>query len=178
MRKKHRKRRSDPPPAVPSTSEPVVPGQATELEAAAREVAGQHSVPAPEAPTSPPPELPATEGGGLVDVVEELAEQPAGALSQRLAAMTEEDIAAVVELGFGLVSEIRGPHWEIEERQSRRIAKWIRRSIERHGGVPAWLEQWLPDVMVAALLGQAIWVRVAKDRQLAGAKRESLSVVP
>lgn len=130
---------------------PAVSGSAEELNRIEEEVA-------PAAEPSPDPEE-------LIDAAAEAAEELIGR-PERIADLTEEELAAVIELGFGLAAEWRGPHWEIEERAARRIAKWLRRSIERHGGVPAWVVKWLPDFFVLALLGSEVWKRVGRDRQL------------
>lgn len=102
----------------------------------------------------------------LLDRAERFASDPA-ALA-KLEGMTEEEIADLLELGFGLVAEFRGPHWEIHQRAARRVAKWGKKSLDRHGW--EWAAKWLPDVMAVALLAFEIGKRVREDRAVKLAK--------
>lgn len=100
--------------------------------------------------------------GAGADLVDDLADDPA-----QLETMTEGDIAATLELAFGVTADFRGRHWELPEVSARRIAKYVKRSIDRHGGVPVWMQQWWPDIIAALLLGLEVAKRVGMDRQQA-----------
>src|SRR5689334_22483139 len=108
----------------------LTPGTAEELASVQAQVIGAIP-PAPE--PQPAPSADDDSPDALLGEVEKIAKDPS-----ILADMSEEEIALVAELLFGLVSDWRGPEWEMpaESKAARRIAAWARKSIERHGGVP------------------------------------------
>lgn len=110
----------------------------------------------------------------LVDVAAEKLEdlEKPGQFERLVAQLTEEDLGDVIELGFGWVADTRGPHWEIGEKQSRRLAHWLKKSLQRHPQLLTWLGEWLPDVVCGLLLSYEIWARVRIDQQLAEKKRK------
>lgn len=148
-----------------STGEPIEAGDPAEFNAVAGQVQG-------ELAAEPAPESPEDE---LVDVavekLDELAKHPKE-VERTLALLTEEELATVIELGFGLVADKRGAHWEISEKRSLRIAKWLKLSLEKHGQVVEWIASFLPEMVTAILLTYEIWSRVQEDRKLAKAKAE------
>jgi hypothetical protein len=101
----------------------------------------------------------------IVDAAEQLAEGNLDASA--LALLTAEEVGDVFALGFALVADRRGPHWELDKKSAGRIGKWVKRSLERHGA--AWLEKWLPEVMAGMMLAYELGVRLREDQRL---KRE------
>ena len=150
-----------------STGEPIEAGDPAEFNAVAGQVQGELAAePAPE-PESPEDELVDV----AVEKLDELAKHPKE-VERTLALLTEEELATVIELGFGLVADKRGSHWEISEKRSLRIAKWLKLSLEKHGQVVEWIASFLPEMVTALLLTYEIWSRVQEDRKLAKAKAE------
>jgi hypothetical protein len=148
----------------------AVSGSIEELERVQRDVLET------EQPAPPPPEPEPEAIEELIDVgtehIERIANDP-----KLLEEMSEEDIAAFLELCFGLMADWRGPHWELPTKNANRLAKWIRRSIERHGGLPEWFKKYFPDLMCALLVSIEIGRRIKVDKELAAKKKNQLEVV-
>lgn len=149
---------------------PVEPGDQAELDAIAGKVAAELE------PAIAAEEAKAAATDELVDVatekLDELAKHPEE-VQRTLALLTEEELATVIELGFGLVADSRGKHWEITEKRSLRIAKWLKLSLEKHGEVLKWLAAFLPELVTGLLLAYEIWTRVQQDRELAKQKSQT-----
>ncbi len=97
----------------------------------------------------------------LVATADRLAEGEVGLLND----LTEEEIGDVFALLFGLMAAQRGPHWELQRENSKRIGKWVKRAIERHGW--DWIEKWIPDLMALGLISYEAFVRFREDREIA-----------
>lgn len=146
---------------------------AAELDDLEAAVEREHPEPEPAAPAGGPdselPPMDPTEEA-VLGLAEDVMESP-----EQIAKLTRDDVADVLTLGFGLVADRRGKHWEMPEGSSERarLAKWIHKSIERHG----WdkFAEWLPDLFAVAVLGMAISRRVQKDRELRAAPAEAAS---
>lgn len=96
-------------------------------------------------------------------------EQLAGdraALEEKLHGMTIEDLADVIELGFGWYADDNGAHWEISPKRAQRLARWLKKVIERHAESLEWVLRNLPELMCALLFGYEIWIRIRTTRQL------------
>jgi hypothetical protein len=102
----------------------------------------------------------------VLDRLERLAEGDPAELAA-LESLTADDIADLCELSFGLVADIRGKHWELNPRSAQRLAKWFKRSLDRHGW--QWAAKWLPDVVALLLLGFEVWKRWEQDKEIAAA---------
>lgn len=101
-----------------------------------------------------------------LDHMERIAEGDKDAL-KALDDLTEDDLADLFDLGFGLVADMRGKHWELSPRSAKRLGRCFKRTLDRHGW--EWAAKWMPDVMSALFLGFEVWKRVARDRELASA---------
>jgi hypothetical protein len=93
-----------------------------------------------------------------LDAAETILAQPEVA-----SALTADELADILELVFELVALRRGDHWRLEPREKARIAKWLHKSAERHGGLE-WLARYAPDIITGALLAGAVYRRVKVDR--------------
>lgn len=102
----------------------------------------------------------------VVDAVERFASGDGAAI----AALTEDEIADLFQLGFGFVADARGKHWELHDRSARRLGKWFKRVLDRHGW--EWVAKWLPDVMAVGVLGYEIGKRWRADKALAAERAE------
>jgi hypothetical protein len=144
--------------STPGSSAPPQANDA-ELAAVAAEIRAQAPPPAAAAPAPGAAER----EEALIDVTARMAEGDVALLAQ----LTEEDVAAIFELGFGVAADYRGPHWEMPAAspEAVRLAKFVKRSIDRHGW--EWLAKWVPDVMAVLLLGYAISKRWQRDQELA-----------
>lgn len=113
----------------------------------------------------------ATDGveGELLDRAERIADGDPAAL-QALQDLSEEDIADIAQLVFGLVADRRGKHWELPDRSARRIGRTWKRMIDRHNW--EWIAKWLPDTVAVGLLVFEAWKRWKIDRELVAAKLE------
>jgi hypothetical protein len=156
-------------PGTFSTTEPrVEPGDQGELAAVAGEVAAEL-----DQPTAPTPDTPEDELVDLaVEKLDEFAKRPEE-VERVLALLTEQELADLLELGFGLVADQRGPHWEITSKRSLRIAKWLKLSLEKHGEVLKWVASFLPELVTALLLTYEIWTRVKLEGELKAKKKEA-----
>lgn len=103
----------------------------------------------------------------VLDRLDKLADGDPATLAA-LEALSADDIADLCELAFGLVADIRGKHWELSPRSAQRLAKWFKRSLDRHGW--QWMAKWLPDVVALLLLAFEIWKRWEQDKKLKGEK--------
>ena len=150
-----------------TTEPPIEPGSQTELDEIAGKVAAEIDPAAPDAKAAATDEL--------VDVatekLDELAKHPEE-VQRTLELLTEEELATVIELGFGLVADSRGKHWEITERRSLRIAKWLKLSLEKHAELLKWLAAFLPELVTALLLSYEVWTRIKLDAEVAKKKKE------
>jgi hypothetical protein len=151
-------------PGISSTTEPPIePGNQAELD----DIAGKVAAELQPDPAAPDAKAAATDE--LVDVatekLDELAQHPED-VQRTLQLLTEEELATVIELGFGLVADSRGKHWEITERRSLRIAKWLKLSLEKHAEVLKWLAAFLPELVTALLLSYEVWTRIKLDGEL------------
>jgi len=79
------------------------------------------------------------------------------------AQITPAEMADMLELVFELIALRRGDHWRLEAREKDRLATWLHKSAERHGGLE-WLARYAPDVITGALLAGAVYRRVQIDR--------------
>lgn len=152
---------------------PIEPGSQTELD----EIAGKVAAELQPDPAAPDAKAAATDE--LVDVatekLDELAKHPEE-VQRTLALLTEEELATVIELGFGLVADSRGKHWEITERRSLRIAKWLKLSLEKHAELLRWLAAFLPELVTALLLSYEVWTRIKLDAEVAKKKKETPAI--
>ena len=155
-------------PGTFSTTEPrVEAGDQSELAAVASEVAAEL-----DQPTAPAPDTSEDELVDLaVEKLDEFAKQPEE-VERVLALLTEQELADLLELGFGLVADQRGAHWELTGKRSLRIAKWLKLSLEKHGEVLKWIASFLPELVTALLLTYEIWTRVKRDGELKAKKKE------
>lgn len=145
----------------------IEPGRVEELESITADLHAKLDTPPAEPEPTPEDELVDL----AVDKIEEVGADPA-ALERTLAKLTEEELAAVIELGFGLVADKRGAHWEISEKRSRRLAKWLKLVLQKHTDLWKWLAQWLPEAMLAALLSYEVWQRWRLDQEIAKKKKQ------
>lgn len=138
----------------------------------------RETAPPPPPPPPAPPEAPDEELVALAEEkLEELAAKPSD-IDRMVRNLSEEELAAVIELGFGLVADRRGPHWEISERRALRIAKWLKRTLDRYPAILSLLGDWLPGIVTALLLGFEVWVRIRRDRELELEKKRAPTPAP
>lgn len=83
--------------------------------------------------------------------------------------LTEDEIADLFALGFGMMADYRGKHWELHDKSARRLGKWFKRVLDRHGW--AFVAKWLPDVMAVLILGYEVTKRWKVDKEIAETKR-------
>lgn len=93
-----------------------------------------------------------------LEAAERIMSQP-----ELAAQITPDEMADMLELVFELVALRRGEHWRLEAREKDRLAKWLHKSAERHGGLE-WLARYAPDIITGALLAGAVYRRVKIDR--------------
>lgn len=85
-----------------------------------------------------------------------------------LQSLTAEEIGDVFVMCFGWVADQRQAqrlpyeHWELSPKSALRLGKWVKRSIEIHGF--AWVEKWLPDVLVVLFLAYEVQARRRLDQ--------------
>jgi hypothetical protein len=150
---------------------PVEAGSAGELADVAAEVAEAVAPAAGE--SGRPAAVGDTAEDELVDVaadkLHEIATEP-GALDATMAQLTEEELGLLFELAFGLVADYRGKHWELNERASRRLGKWLKLTFDRYPALWLRVQQYLPLAVLAGLVSYEVWARVRIDRELAAKK--------
>lgn len=147
---------SPPPPSPPGA--PAFSTASSEPELAALEREIEAAVPPPAAEPGRP------DVEAVVDTLGKVAELNNDALAQ----LGADDCADLLEMGFGLVADQRGKHWEMTKPESTRIGAWMAKAVQRHGW--EWLNKWLPDIMAALLIGLAVTKRVELDRKLKAAE--------
>lgn len=90
--------------------------------------------------------------GKLLDAADQLVDGQLGVIAQ----LTVEELADVFVLIFGWVADqkqaagLPWQHWELSPKSALRLGKWLKRSIAMHG--LAWLEKWLPDILLVAFV--------------------------
>lgn len=102
-------------------------------------------------------------------------------LERALGELEEEDVADIIQLGFGLLADSPGmEHWEISPARATRLARWVKRVLDRHLGTLGWVKAWLPEIMTGLLLGYEIWtrIRIGKQKRAAAQKPEPAQEVP
>jgi hypothetical protein len=98
-----------------------------------------------------------------------IAEEVAAGDASWLAELTAEEIGEMFQLGFGLWADRRQAaqlpydYWELSDKSALRLARWLKRSIAMHG--LAWVEKWLPDLLVAGFLYYEIQSRRRRDAE-------------
>lgn len=159
---------SEPPAGAQSPSQPAPAASDAELGRIIGEIkASAPTVEAPPAGAAPGATAANADEEALLGIAERLAEGDATVLDD----LTPEDIGDIFSLLFGLAADQRGPHWELPDASARRIGKWVKRSIERHGW--DWLLKYIPDVMAIGIVTYEIGKRVRMDRQLAATAAET-----
>lgn len=150
----------------PTGGEPVEPGNADELSSVTAQVT---------ATIEPEPSAEPSAEDDLVDIasdkLHDLATKP-GELDATIDQLTEEELASLLELGFGLVADHRGPHWELTARSSARLAKWLKLCLVKYPTLWKWLEDKLPIVALSGLVSYEVWVRVKIDREQKAAREK------
>ena len=105
-----------------------------------------------------------------LDELDALANADPTELEAKLHGMTVDDLADVIELGFGYWADGHGAHWEIARKRSLRLAHWLKKVIARHAGALEGLLKNLPEIMCGVLFGYEIWSRVRIGRKLTPAE--------
>ena len=91
----------------------------------------------------------------------------------RFKQLGEEDLKWLLEVGFGLMSSTRGPHWKMphDSEEAALIAMWSARATERLE-LLAFLGKWGPVVMAGGFLAWAIKKRLDLDELVTTTKGE------
>lgn len=88
-----------------------------------------------------------------------------------LADFDAEDFADMYQLAFGMRADVAGKHWELNEKQARRLGTWTKKVIDKHG--LQWAMMYAPEVFTVLLLGYEIGKRVRIDRITAAEKKKA-----
>lgn len=132
-----------------------------ELERVAAEVRAFGESPAPVTATEEAADL-------AEDALMERAERVMDGDGQALVDFDAADYADMYQLAFGLRADVAGKHWELNDRQARRLGSWTKKVIDRHGLAAAM--KYAPEVFTVLLLGYEIGKRWRVDRVTAAEK--------
>jgi hypothetical protein len=103
------------------------------------------------------------------DALVDRAERIIAGDGSELADFDAADFADFYQMAFGMRADVAGKHWELSDKQARRLGAWTKRVIDKHG--VQWVMKFAPELCALLLLGWEIGKRVRIDRVNAAEKK-------